>query len=325
MPAASPALHEAIAEGIAFEPFMHFQFQSSEPLHMEIASHRRAPLYVVGSGSGWLRWEDQAPVALHPGDVAFLPRAGRHRVYSDERVPRRSFEDLMAHQPRRHGRTFGLQVGAQQMPPQFQCSGSFYWRADLAAHPTVAALPPVLLLRQADAAAWLPSMAQLVAWMADIQRGGKGVGLTQTMNALLQHLVLTWLRSPAQALPHPPAGGAPHSPHDARLLAALHAIHTRPAEAWTAPALAALCHMSRTAFTLRFQAQMRQSPMRYLARWRIHLAARMLKEQRVTLQQAADAVGYSTGAILARAYKRERGVAPTIDGHPAEAGTHPAG
>ena len=52
----------------------------------------------------------------------------------------------------------------------------------------------------------------------------------------------------------------------------------------------------------------------HLARWRIHLAERLFREQRLTLQQAADRVGYSTGAILARAYKRERGVAPSVDG-----------
>ncbi|WP_353618820.1 helix-turn-helix domain-containing protein [Paenacidovorax monticola] len=46
--------------------------------------------------------------------------------------------------------------------------------------------------------------------------------------------------------------------------------------------------------------------MRYLARWRLHQATRLLQEQRLTLQQAADAVGYSTGAILARAFKRAR-------------------
>jgi len=34
------------------------------------------------------------------------------------------------------------------------------------------------------------------------------------------------------------------------------------------------------------------------------------------LQQVADAVGYSTGAILARAYKRERGVTPGADAPP---------
>lgn len=317
------AAHEAIVQGLAFAPFLHFQFQCASPLHVEIASRSRAPLYVAGSGGCHLRWEDAPPVALHTGDVAFLPHAGRHRIYSDEGVPPRRMAELMALAPARHGRTFGLSIddSGNAAPPQLW-SGSFYWAADLAAHPVTAALPPVLLLRQAEAAAWLPSMAQLVAWMADIHHGGKGVGLAQTMNALLQHLVLRWLQG--GAAPH--AGGSDGSaPHDERLLAALHAMHTRPAHPWTADELARLCHMSRSPFTQRFQAQMRLPPMRYLARWRIHLAERLLREQRMTLQQAADAVGYSTGAILARAYKRERGVAPALDGAtPARRAEQPA-
>ena len=310
---ATARAHEAIVEGLDFEPVLHFQLQCAAPLHVEIASRRRAPLYVVGQGGARLRWEDAPPVTLHAGDVAFLPRAGRHRLCSDERAPLQRFEDLLAHVPQRQGRTFGLSVAApaDTAPPQLW-SGSFYWRADLAAHPMLAALPPVLVLRQAQAPAWLPSMGQLVGWMADIHAGGRGVGLSSTMNALMQHLVLDWLRGDAPPVP----AGASRAPRDARLLPALHAIHTRPAHPWTTTELARLCHLSRVPFAQRFRAQMQLPPMRYLARWRIHLAERLFREQRLTLQQAADRVGYSTGAILARAYKRERGVAPTAGGTP---------
>ena len=125
----------------------------------------------------------------------------------------------------------------------------------------------------------------------------------------MQHAVLAWLRNPEVGIPF--AGSPGLELCDARLLTALEAIHDRPADPWTLESLAALCHMSRTAFATRFRAQMNLSPMQYLARWRIHLASRLLRERRLTLQQAADAVGYSTGAILARAYKRELGSSPS--------------
>jgi len=175
-------------------------------------------------------------------------------------------------------------------------------------------LPPVLVLAKADAMTWLPTMTQLVAWMADIRGGGNGVGLTHVMNSLMQRLVLAWLNDPRRAVQSPARDVTPL--RDERLLVALESIHTRCAQPWTASSLAALCHMSRTQFTQRFQAQTGLPPMRYLARWRLHLAERLLKEQRLTLQQVADAVGYSTGAILARAYKRERGVTPGADAPP---------
>lgn len=201
-------------------------------------------------------------MALEAGDVAWLPRAGRHRIYNDAQAPAQRFEDLYAaHGYERHGATLNLTLG---QAPRQTWSGSFYWASRLAAHPVVAALPPVLVLRRDDASGWLPTMAQLVAWMADLH-GGRGVGLTQTMNALMQHLALTWLRDPARVAAPLAAPAAAPPARDARLLAALHAIHTRPAEDWTLEALAALCHMSRTSFIQRFQAQMGQPP---CATWR---------------------------------------------------------
>lgn len=306
--------HEAMVNSLTFEPFLHFQFQCDSPLHVEITSRSRAPLYIVGSEGCQLCWENNAPLALNAGDVVFLPHAGRHRIYTDERAPLQQFSDLVGQGLKQRGKSFDIVMGhAANAPPSAdeRWSGSFYWRSDLSAHPLMASLPPVLVLAKADAMTWLPTMTQLVAWMADIRGGGNGVGLTHVMNSLLQRLVLAWLNDPRRAVQSPARDVS--ALRDERLLVALESIHTRCAQPWTASSLAALCHMSRTQFTQRFQAQTGLPPMRYLARWRLHLAERLLKEQRLTLQQVADAVGYSTGAILARAYKRERGVTPGAD------------
>lgn len=315
--------NEAIVNTLTFEPFLHFQFQCDPPLHVEISSSNRAPLYIVGTDGCQLRWENNAPLVLNAGDVVFLPHAGRHRIYTDEHVPQQHFRDLVSHGLRRRGNSFDIVVGhaAHRSPStDKRWSGSFYWRSELCAHPLVASLPPVLVLAKADAMAWLPTMTTLVAWMADIRGGGNGVGLTHVMNSLMQRVVLAWLTQPHRAS-HATLIRETGTPRDERLLPALEGIHTRGGHPWTASSLAELCHMSRTQFTQRFHAQTGLPPMRYLTRWRLHLADRMLKEQRLTLQQVADAVGYSTGAILARAYKRERGAAPksvTHDEQPAE-------
>lgn len=315
-PALSMALatqsDEAIVNTLTFEPFLHFQFECEPPFHVEIDSNNRAPLYIVGTDGCQLRWENNAPLALNSGDVVFLPHAGRHRIYTDERVPQQHFRDLVSHGLRRRGNSFDIVVGHashRASGTDKRWSGSFYWKSDLSAHPLMASLPPVLVLAKADAMTWLPTMTQLVAWMADIQGGGNGVGLAHVMNSLIQRVVLAWLTQPYRAS-HARALRETGAPRDERLLPALEGIHTRGGHPWTATSLAELCHMSRTQFTQRFHAQTGLPPMRYLTRWRLHLADRMLKEQRLTLQQVADAVGYSTGAILARAYKRERGATP---------------
>ncbi|WP_185993717.1 helix-turn-helix domain-containing protein [Variovorax sp. KBS0712] len=97
---------------------------------------------------------------------------------------------------------------------------------------------------------------------------------------------------------------------DARIHTAIQAIHASPEQAWSVSSLAALSHLSRAAFTTRFRQQTMRSPMDYLANCRVALAARFIREEKLSLDQVAARVGYSSGAILARAYKRILGKSP---------------
>ena len=304
VPEAAPAEYapESLVRSMRFEPALHFQVELGPRFCVRVESRRRTPLYVVGGRDCWLQVGREPALHLRHGDVVFLPRGDAHRVFSDPGLPASSLDELLA-------RSSGAERHAQAGGEHSVWSGGFYRSVELATHPLVASLPPVLHLRAADAAPWLRSMADAVRWMADRRAGGNGVGVTEMLVALMQHAVLAWLRNPEVGIPF--AGSPGLELCDARLLTALEAIHDRPADPWTLESLAALCHMSRTAFATRFRAQMNLSPMQYLARWRIHLASRLLRERRLTLQQAADAVGYSTGAILARAYKRELGSSPS--------------
>lgn len=297
-----------MARSLRFEPFLHFQLQFDDPFCMCTDSLRHAPLYVIGGRDCWLQFGDAPAMLLRHGDAVFLPRGGPHRIFSDAAAPLVRIEDLLALLPKGPGLSWNQQAAGSDGI----CSGSLYDTTHLATHPLMASVPAVLHVRAADAAAWLPSATALVRWMADRRTGGKGVGMTETVGVLMQHMVLEWLRRPESiaCCVKPSAGEA----NDPRLLAALDAIYARPAHPWTPLSLAKLCHMSRTAFSIQFQAQTGLSPVRYLANWRIHLAARLLRERRISLDQVAVQVGYSTGAILARAYKRLLGASPLPQG-----------
>ena len=51
-------------------------------------------------------------------------------------------------------------------------------------------------------------------------------------------------------------------------------------------------------------------PMQYLTRWRLALAARMLREGREPIIRIAERSGYESEGALSRAFKREFGVPP---------------
>jgi AraC-like DNA-binding protein len=64
------------------------------------------------------------------------------------------------------------------------------------------------------------------------------------------------------------------------------------------------CHRRRFAHFLG------ESPMTYLARWRMQLAARQLRTSHKTVLQLALDVGYESEAAFNRAFKREFGLPP---------------
>ena len=51
--------------------------------------------------------------------------------------------------------------------------------------------------------------------------------------------------------------------------------------------------------------------MRYLARWRMQLAARLLSDGTATIGEIAGRVGYESEAAFSRAFKRLMGVSPS--------------
>jgi AraC-like DNA-binding protein len=68
--------------------------------------------------------------------------------------------------------------------------------------------------------------------------------------------------------------------------------------------------LSRSAFADRFTRLIGEPPMRYLARWRLQLAAHHLRSSDMPFAHIAEQVGYESGAAFNRAFKRSFGVPP---------------
>jgi len=97
---------------------------------------------------------------------------------------------------------------------------------------------------------------------------------------------------------------------DPQIGRALVQIHRQPERDWTVAGLAASVHMSRSVFSDRFTALAGAPPLLYLTRWRMHLAARWLREDRASLGDVASRLGYESEPSFSRAFKRHIGVAP---------------
>ncbi|GHB54490.1 hypothetical protein GCM10010377_51970 [Streptomyces viridiviolaceus] len=74
--------------------------------------------------------------------------------------------------------------------------------------------------------------------------------------------------------------------------------------------LAEAVRVSRSTLAARFKRSVGQSPVEYLTRWRLELAAHRLITTDQPLASLAQAVGYGSETALGLAFKREFGIAP---------------
>ena len=116
------------------------------------------------------------------------------------------------------------------------------------------------------------------------------------------------IRKYIDALPEDARGWC-SSIRDPQIGAALQLIHNRPSHSWTVEELAREVGVSRSMFAERFVSYVGVSPIHYLSRWRLQVAANLLT-QGMTLARAAAEVGYESEAAFNRAFKKYVGVPP---------------
>lgn len=91
---------------------------------------------------------------------------------------------------------------------------------------------------------------------------------------------------------------------------ALALLHDRPAHSWALEGLAREIGVSRSALADRFTQFVGQPPMRYLAHWRMQIAARSLADGGAKVAALAHDVGYDSEAAFSRAFKKIVGMSP---------------
>jgi len=122
-------------------------------------------------------------------------------------------------------------------------------------------------------------------------------------------MLIEALRRYFEALPTG-AGGWLAGLRDSAIGRVLALLHGDPARAWTMEDLARQAGMSRAVLAERFAGLVGMPPMRYLALWRMQLAARHLADGAAKIAAVAHEVGYESEAAFSRAFKRTTGRSP---------------
>ena len=135
-------------------------------------------------------------------------------------------------------------------------------------------------------------------------------GTQSTLAKLAELVFVEALRHHVEHLP-PGGKGWLAAMRDVAIGRALALLHEEPTRAWTVDSLAQEVALSRSLLAQRFSALVGESPMQYLMRWRLALAARALRGGSDAIARVAERSGYETEAAFSRAFKREFGLPPS--------------
>ena len=91
---------------------------------------------------------------------------------------------------------------------------------------------------------------------------------------------------------------------------ALALMHANPGHSWTVEELAESVGLSRSSLAQRFTDIIGHSPIQYLTRWRLTIAAQRLRNENASLARIAADSCYDSEAAFNRAFKRALGATP---------------
>lgn len=172
---------------------------------------------------------------------------------------------------------------------------------DTELNPLLEALPDMVLLpRDSRSAASFQTLVSIF----DAPGPGRGALLDRAAEMLF----ILAVRDISGFEDRAPWFRAIEDPHVGR---AIRAIHRDPAADWSVERLAGASGISRSGLAARFKATMQVSPARYLTRWRMYLATRMLRDRSASISEVAEGVGYASEFAFSRAFKRHLGIAPS--------------
>jgi AraC-like DNA-binding protein len=175
---------------------------------------------------------------------------------------------------------------------------------DMLFDPILRALPRLIHLRSTGSAAqWREASLRYTLERASLPGGA------ELLARIPEMVLVDCLRQYVEAIP-PAQTGWLAALKDPLVGPAIARLHAAPAETWNVTRLAHELAVSRSLLAERFTEAIGQPPMRYLAHWRMQLAADFLRTTTLSLAEIATRVGYESEAAFSRAFKRRFASSP---------------
>ncbi|GLX08065.1 AraC family transcriptional regulator [Microbispora sp. NBRC 16548] len=263
-----------------------------------------AGFHVVLQGTCWLLPLEAEPIALGPGDVAFLPRGSAHGLADAPSTPVSDSSAPLT----------GVRHGDEELPADRQPTAVMLCGAYLLdrsrSHPLLSDLPEVIHLpaRVGRHPELRAAVDLLGTELRRPPRPGADAVLPTLLDLLLLYVLRSWFGERRSC--DDSRTGWVAALHDPSVAAALRAIHADPGRQWTVEELGRQARLSRAAFARRFTQLVGRPPLTYLTWWRLTTAARLLRTCDAPVSTIAQQVGYTSPYAFTHAFRRQYGTPP---------------
>jgi AraC-like DNA-binding protein len=274
-------------------------FDLGGELAIRFPKHQGIKCYAMFSGQCWLSVEGVPdPVLITAGDCFLLPRGLPFSLSTDLSLTPVDFNTLVAARKRDGSVSNHEGAGRYIAGGHFLLPGS---HADM----LLGSLPPIVHIRkESDKAAMRWSLERMREELRDPQPGGALIAQQLAYMMLIQALRLHLADGTRSGV------GWLFALADKQMRLAIACMHDDPGHRWTLQELAERVGMSRSIFALRFKETVGETPMDYLTRWRMLLAADRLKTVGDSLSEIALSLGYESESAFGKAFKRVMGGSP---------------
>ena len=261
--------------------------------------HQGIKCYAVLAGQCWLVVEGVPdPILLDVGDCFILPRGLPFRLATD-----------LSLEPIHYTLALDWLSKANDVPEVKEgmryIAGGFFGFTGSHAEMLLHSLPPIIhIRRESDKAAMRWSLERMREELRDPQPGGSLIAQQLAYMMLIQALRLHLADATSAGR------GWLSALSDKHMSIAIVSMHNDPGYPWTLQSLAERVGMSRSVFALRFRESVGVTPMEYLTRWRMLLAADRLKNSSDGLSSIAQSLGYESESAFGKAFRRVMGCSP---------------
>ena len=272
------------------------------PWRYNFAASQDMIFHLLSSGGGYLTIEgEQEPVRIDDGGVLLFPFGHAHSICDDLTSPLNQVLHVAYSAQSEYRGSPHAGEGAEMTV----LCGAFRLEHPKA-FPLLHSLPNVIHVpaQQGQIAPGFSQIVDMIAREAAAPRLGTEVMLRRLTELLFIHVIRIWVEQQAAD-----ARGWLAALHDQSISTALGLLHQSPERAWKVEELAAAAALSRPVFSARFTRLVGEPPIKYLTRWRMHRATRLLTSN-IEVEKIAELLGYESEAAFRKAFKREVGIPP---------------